>query len=102
MKPWAEKFYQSKAWHKCRDSYIADHPLCERCLKLGDAVPSKIVHHKKWLTPNNINDAEVSLNWDNLESLCQDCHNIEHHGKDDALHCVFDVNGQPVPLPPEK
>lgn len=28
--------------------------------------------------PNNINDPEISLNHDNLEYLCLDCHN-EHH-----------------------
>jgi len=75
MKPWAEKFYKSKAWRQCRDAYfVFRHGLCERC-----GGPGKIVHHKIWLTPENINDPAVSLNHEYLELLCQDCHNKEHH-----------------------
>jgi len=77
MKEWAKKFYKSKAWRQCRDAYfVYKHGLCERCQQ-----PGKIVHHKKYLTPENINDPDVSLNWNNLELLCQDCHNREHHEK---------------------
>lgn len=36
------------------------------------------MHHKKHLTPKNINDPEITLNWDNLELLCLDCHQKEH------------------------
>ncbi|MGG3456061.1 HNH endonuclease [Paenibacillus rhizolycopersici] len=94
MKPWAKRFYNSKAWKECRASYIIKvHGLCERCGK-----PGKIVHHKKYLTPWNINDPNVSLNHSNLEYLCQDCHNNEHHGEDgvtvDGL--MFDEEGNLV------
>lgn len=41
-------------------------------------VPGDQVHHKKHLTPKNINDPEITLNWDNLELLCLDCHRKEH------------------------
>ena len=76
MKPWARQFYKSKAWKRCREGYIKSvYGLCERCQR-----PGWIVHHKVYLTPDNINDPNVSLNWDNLEYLCQDCHNREHHG----------------------
>ncbi|KZL94357.1 HNH endonuclease [Clostridium magnum] len=73
-KEFAKKFYKSKTWKSCRDSYfIHRYGLCERCSK-----PGKIVHHKEKLTPANINNPKVSLNWDKLELLCQDCHNKEH------------------------
>ena len=36
------------------------------------------VHHKIHLTADNINDASVTLNWDNLELLCKECHDIAH------------------------
>ena len=49
------------------------HWLCERC-----PAPALIAHHKEYLTPDNIGDASVTLDWDNLEALCQECHNIEH------------------------
>lgn len=92
MKPFAEKFYKSKAWRNCRDAYfISRHGLCERCPQ-----PGKIVHHKILLTPNNINDPNITLNWEHLELVCQDCHNKEHHGSDDGVMregLMFDANG---------
>lgn len=36
------------------------------------------MHHKRELTPENINDPAVSLSWDNLELLCRDCHGKAH------------------------
>jgi len=75
VKPWARKFYKSKAWQKTREAYIAArHGLCERCGAGG-----KIVHHRVHLTPDNINDPGITLSFDNLELLCQECHNREHH-----------------------
>ena len=51
-KEWAKSFYQSKAWRRCRDAFfISKQGLCERCEN-----PGKIVHHKIYITPNNIND----------------------------------------------
>lgn len=94
MKPFAEKFYKSKAWRKCRDAYfILMHGLCERCNG-----PGKIVHHTIELTPENINNPEITLNHDLLELLCQDCHNKEHHGNSDVVEdgLMFDENGNLV------
>lgn len=71
MKPWAEKFYKSKAWRQLRDAFfVSRYGLCERCPN-----PGKIVHHKIELSISNIDDPSISLNWDYLELLCQDCHN---------------------------
>ena len=70
----AKSFYKSTAWIKCRNSYIKKvHGLCERCER-----PGYIVHHKIHLNEKNISDPDVTLNHDNLEYLCLDCHN-EHH-----------------------
>lgn len=94
MKPWAKRFYKSAAWKKCRDAFFAARfGLCERC-----GGPGKIVHHKIWLTPNNIDDPAVSLNWDNLELLCQKCHNEEHHAKEPVAKGLrFDEEGNLIP-----
>ncbi len=51
--------------------------LCEICLKKGRIKPGKICHHTIWLTPENITDPEISLNWEHLRYDCQDCHNGE-------------------------
>ena len=74
MKEWARGLYLSKAWKHTRDAYMASrHGLCERC---GES--AQIVHHRKHLTPRNVNDVNVTMNWDNLEAICRDCHGIEH------------------------
>ena len=92
MKAWARAFYFSKSWEQCREAYlISQQHICERC---GDI--AKVVHHKTYLTPDNINDASISLNWDNLEALCQDCHNKEHH-KEDKRRYAFDDDGNVIP-----
>ena len=79
MREFAEAFYKSKAWQRCRDAYAKSvGGLCERCLQRGLYVPGEIVHHKIHLTPENISDPNVTLSWDNLELVCRDCHGDEH------------------------
>lgn len=73
-KAFTNGFYNTKSWIQCRESYLIKQDyICERCM-----APAKIVHHKTYLTPDNINDPSVTLAHDNLEALCQDCHNKEH------------------------
>lgn len=89
MKAWARAFYLSNAWKKTRKEYlVSKHRLCERCEQ-----PASIVHHKKYLTPNNINNTSVTLCWDNLEALCQECHNKEHHRNSEQRCYCFDEDG---------
>ena len=78
MRDFAEKFYKSKPWRKLRDYifYDRDFQICVRCGEAG-----KIVHHKIWLTPENIDDPYISLNEDLLETLCEKCHTVEHKGE---------------------
>ena len=52
---------------------MAKNHICERCQDLA-----LIVHHKIELTPANINDPTIALSHDNLEALCQTCHNKQH------------------------
>lgn len=81
MKPWAKKFYLSQAWRNCSKAYARSvGELCERCAKVGKITPYRVVHHKIHLTPDNINVPEISMNWNNLEALCDDCHAAVHSG----------------------
>lgn len=90
MKEYAEAFYKSRAWVKTQKLYMESiHYVCERCGGIA-----KIVHHKKYITPKNITDPEITLNFDNLEGLCQDCHNKEHTAK--VSRAVFDANGNMI------
>ena len=75
MREFAKEFYHSKAWIKTRDYVLKrDLNLCQECLKKGKLTPAKAVHHIIHLSPENIDDARISLDPDNLESVCQDCH----------------------------
>lgn len=72
-------FYHSKQWKETRDAYLAHASfLCERCLARGRYQRGEIVHHKRHLTPDNINDPSVTLSFDNLELLCRECHAEAH------------------------
>lgn len=93
MKAWAKSFYLSAAWENTRAAYLMSQDyICVRC---GE--PAKIVHHKRYLTRENINDTSVALCWDNLEALCQDCHNKEHHKQEKQRRYRFDENGDMLP-----
>jgi 5-methylcytosine-specific restriction endonuclease McrA len=93
-KEYATKFYASKQWEQCRESYLVSvKGLCERCAKQNIVEIAKIVHHKEYITPHNINEYDITLNHNNLEALCQDCHNKEHQSNNPNKDYLFDVNG---------
>ena len=48
------------------------------------------VHHKTYIDVSNIQDPEVLLNKDNLEYLCMDCHNSEHHAVNNRRYFISD------------
>lgn len=75
MREFARKLYSSKRWQKTRAAYKKSvGGLCERCWKNGVIKAGEIVHHKIPLTPENINDPNIALSFDNLELVCRDCH----------------------------
>lgn len=79
MKEYAKGFYGSRAWKNCRAAYKAYRGgLCERCLAKGLYNPGVIVHHKIYISPENISNPNITLNWDNLELVCRACHDEEH------------------------
>ncbi len=75
MKEFAKAFYSSDAWQKARDAYKRSKGgLCEICWSKGIVNPAEIVHHKIHLSPNNINDPNITLSFDNLQCVCRECH----------------------------
>ena len=75
----AKAFYRSQAWKTTRAAYLHSRGgLCERCLAKGLIVPATLVHHRVHLSPENIDDESVTLDWSNLEALCRACHTEEH------------------------
>ena len=78
-KDFADAFYTSWTWRRCKAGYKNSvGGLCERCKKRGLITPADEVHHKIRLTTENINKPEIALNWDNLMALCEDCHKEMH------------------------
>lgn len=70
------EFYHSTAWKRLSRAFLLSRNyICERCGK-----PAEIAHHRHYLTAENVLNPDISLNPDNLEALCLDCHNKEHFG----------------------
>ena len=91
-----KEFYWSPAWKQCRETYKKSvGGLCEECWKQGKAVPATEVHHIKHLTPQNVKDPSIALNYDNLLALCEQCHDKMH--KKDKRYTI-DNYGRVLPL----
>lgn len=96
----AKKFYSSPEWEATRLAYIKSvDGLCEDCLAKGIYKPGKVVHHMIHLTPGNIVNPEVALNFKNLRYLCQDCHAAQH-AKEVERNYFFDEDGKIFFRPP--
>lgn len=73
-----DKFYLCKDWKKKRKEVLRrDHYECQRCKRNHKVSKATTVHHIKHLKEH----PELALDDDNLESLCGDCHNLEHPEK---------------------
>lgn len=101
-KEWAKSFYNSKQWKLTReevlkrDRYRCTEPNCRRT--------AEEVHHIEELNEKNINDINVSLNKNNLRSLCSECYKkITRQMKTKTQNIledvVFDEEGYPVASP---
>lgn len=89
MKRVGQKLYNSVAWRKLRLAYMASKNwICERC-----GAVATICHHRRHLTATNADNATIALNFDNLEALCQTCHNLEHAARGQA---IFNSRGDVV------
>lgn len=88
----SKKFYNSKRWKDIRKNFISSKfGICERCGRPN----AKQVHHKEYLTEENINNPDISIDFNNLELLCDTCHQNEHHKKMSAIMdgLFFDEDG---------
>lgn len=91
------EFYKSKEWQRTREAYLEKcGRWCERCKAKGIYEPAKIVHHKVYLNQGNYKDPSVAFNLDNLEALCQACHNDEHISKNKERRYKVDEAGELV------
>ncbi len=62
-------------WHKVSEMHLREFPLCAECERQGKTTAATMTHHIK-----RIVDGGDKLAWDNLESLCVECHDVKHKG----------------------
>lgn len=79
-----QTFYASKEWRTLRQVLINERGKdqgvkCERCGKLIVKAIDIHAHHKVELTPENVNDYNISLNPELVELICHGCHDKEHY-----------------------
>lgn len=90
------KFYNSQKWKNVRRAYrIKKRGICERCGKSGTEV-----HHKTYLTPENVLDPNIAVSFGNLELLCKVCHNTEHDRCSKQIRKGFSFNSLGELIPP--
>ena len=75
------KIYNSERWRSLRAWKFACNPLCEICQKAGKTVPAEDVHH---ITPfmstnDSVERKRLAYDYDNLMSLCKQCHRNIHN-----------------------
>ena len=76
-----QKYYGTKEWHNLRQTKLYEQPLCERCLLHDRVRPATDVHHQKVFGsfPTEEERWYWFLNYNNLISVCQECHNEIHN-----------------------
>lgn len=99
-KKFAKPFYDSPAWASCRRAYIsarikADGGMCEVCHERA----GYIVHHIININESNVDDANITLNHENLQYVCKRCHDrMENHfvrqSSKPRRQIIFDDFGQ--------
>jgi 5-methylcytosine-specific restriction protein A len=65
--------YSQARWQKVRRAYGAKYPLCEMCLGRGVTKVKDLIHHIVAIA-----DGGDWYRYDNLMSLCNECHGKEH------------------------
>lgn len=72
-------------WRRLSERYRAHHPLCQVCEFHDKVTPAWHVHHII-----KIGDDETRrLDWDNLLSVCKDCHDTVEHDQELARKAKY-------------
>ena len=102
-KEYAKPFYNSAAWKNMRKEILKRDDY--KCQCKGCHEVATEVHHKTEITEENIHDINITLNPNNLISLCSECHKAitkAEHGKEQIgiVRYVIDESGYPIPITP--
>lgn len=96
-----ETFYHSQEWRKLVDVLRMERTtwdgiICEECGKPITRKFDCIAHHKIFLTEENVNNAEISLNPANIALLHAACHNHIHNKLGYIRKEIYLVYGPPL------
>lgn len=69
--------YNTPRWKRLRSVKVRNNPLCEECLRKGVVKQVEEVHHIVPFDIDNFSE-ELAYNYDNLISLCIECHKEAH------------------------
>ena len=74
------KIYDTLKWRKLRLSKLIDNPLCEICLSKDIVTPAIDIHHiDSFMNYEGLKRLDKAFNYDNLQSLCKECHQKQHN-----------------------
>lgn len=77
----AAKIYNTPNWKNLRKAKLQANPVCELCLEKGIVKPTEEIHHIKPILSgiDEIEMMELAFDYDNLISLCKECHHKIHN-----------------------
>lgn len=96
-----KQFYKSKEWQHTKQRLFAERMneegewICEHCGKPIDR-DELVVHHKTFLTADNVNNLDISLGLENLALLHHTCHNEVHERWGNYNQHIYLVYGAPL------
>lgn len=94
-------FYRSSEWEQLRNVLRLERvdsngdTICEHCHKPITKVYDCIAHHKNPLTEQNVFDADIALNPDNIALVHHACHNDIHNRFGSWQRHIYIVYGSP-------
>ena len=89
------RLYDTPRWKRERAAFLASHPLCAYCDRVGRTRKARVVDHVR---PHRGNEA---LFWDrgNWQPLCKPCHDSVKQSAEKGGSGIIpgcDVNGMPL------
>ena len=97
-----ENFYKSKQWQKLIEVIKLERVnedgqlICWHCKKPIVDKYDAIAHHTIFLTEENVNNSEISLNPDLVKMVHHRCHNLIHNKLGYTKREIFLVYGSPL------
>ena len=97
-----DNFYKDQRWLSFRAGYTTERiardggSRCDYCGEWIDRADEVTLHHITELTPDNVHDAMIALNPDNIKQVHAACHNMIHKHGAIKQRRVFIVYGPPM------